>query len=117
MVDTLTENMKRYLKMNGRYRYENYQIGIVAIMDEVSICFDRESHLLLDHGDPEDVMEYYEEILKVYQETEWVRGSIIMISAKFSVEELNKLLLDPHYITGFIENSKDLFARDIREDE
>jgi len=92
-------------------------MGIVAIMDEVAICFDKESHLLLDHGDPEDVMEYYEDILKIYQKTEWMRGSIIMISAKFQVIELNKLLLDPHYITRFIENSKSLFARDIREDE
>lgn len=112
-------DMKRYLKINGRYHYENCDTAHTSIMDEVAICFDKDSHLLLDHGDPEDVIEYYEEALKSFKEVEWVEsiGDIVMISAKFPVRELNKLMLDCHYITGFIENNRGLFARDITKDE
>ena len=110
-------NMKRYLKINGRYHYENCESSHTSIMDEVAICFDKDSHLLLDHGDPEEVIEYYEDALRGFKEAKWTTaiGDIIMIVAKFPVRELNKLMLDEHYLTKFIENNKELFARDMQE--
>jgi hypothetical protein len=117
--------MKRYLIINNKYYYEDYNtdrtllLDSAVVMNEVAICFDRDSHFLLEHGKPEDVMKYYKDTVERFKKAGLFvpTRDLMIISAKFSVRELNKLMLDPHYITGFIENNKQLFVRDIRENE
>jgi len=103
--------MERYLKIDGKYRYES-DIRNVIIMNEVAICFDKDSQLLLDHGDPEEVLGYYEEALKDFIEADWViaANDITMIVAKFPIRELNKLMLNKSYLSGFLYNNKVLFS-------
>ena len=108
--------MERYLKIDGKYHYESDTRNKI-IMNEVAICFDRDSRLLLDHGDPEEVIEYYEEALKDFKEADWAiaANDITMVVAKFPIRELNKLMLNKKYLSGFLYNNKDLFSRDVRE--
>ena len=110
--------MERYLKIDGKYHYE-INNATISITDEVAICFDKGSDLLLEHGDPEELLEYYEDSLKNFVEINWKEAvkDMVLVVAKFPIRELNKLMLDKRYIALFIENNKDLFVRDITKDE
>jgi len=110
--------MERYLEINGKYHYEDHD-NSTTVMDEVAICFDTDSDMLLDHGDPERLLEYYEESIDNFKEMEWEEaiGDIILVIAKFPIRELNKLMLNRGYLSGFIKNNKELFARDMVKDE
>jgi len=108
-------NIRQYLKVNDKYRYENSEMGTILFMDEVAICFDRDNYLLLDHGKPEDVIEFYKDILDPFDNARWdiLSEDVVVISAKFPVKELNKLIVNPSYMSNFVENNKDLLSRDI----
>jgi len=110
--------MERYLEINGKYHYQ-INNATVSVTDKVAVCFDKGSSLLLEHGDPEDVLEYYKEALKNFRNIGWEEAikDIVMVMAKFPIRELNKLMIDKCYITTFIENNKNLFVKDIMKNE
>lgn len=110
--------MERYLKVGGKYHYE-INNALVSITDEVAICFDKESQLLLEHGDPAEVMEYYDEALERFKEVNWpeARKDMVMVVAEFPIRELNKLMLNKGYLAEFIENNKDMLSGDVMQSE
>lgn len=106
--------MYHYELRNGSYYLLGDEINrltndheILSMSDEVAICFSMDNGMtcLHKHGSPEKVNKWYEETRKKYiaHGLRHEADSLLIISGKFPVEELNKMLDITGYIGSFVK--------------
>lgn len=98
--------MDRYeLIQNDCYLLVSKDGHILESMNEVAICFDTNLGVRLSHGNPETVLEYYNDTIQRLKGVSFEEAieDIVVIQGKFPVEELNKLLEDALYISTFVK--------------
>lgn len=74
-------------------------------MDEVAICFscgfvEDGQILLLKHGSPENVQKYFKEKVSAYES---LGARLRVVTGKFPVDELNKILSTTGYLERFLK--------------
>lgn len=103
--------MYHYEFSNGSYYLKDECGDIIRMSDEVSICFSMidEDHVVMHkHGSPEGVTKWYDETRKRYIEAGLNKEAreLGVITGKFDVVELNKILDICDYIGTFIKKNK-----------
>ncbi|GBG14586.1 uncharacterized protein NMK_2185 [Novimethylophilus kurashikiensis] len=91
-------------KLNcGQYVLHEGDDPIGAVMDEVSICFDKESGTLHKHGRPELVQDWHAKAQAKYREAGFdeMADELIVITGRFALEDLNRCLSTSGYVGVF----------------
>ena len=86
--------------------YVFYLQGRLAFKSsEVSVFVDRAKNVLILHGAPETVAKAYDKYRKALGLSVEMPASISVITGKFEIDELNKLVDDPTYAGEFYDRA------------
>ena len=99
-----------YTKKNGIYRHFN-SLGNESFSSErIAVLYDYVDSVLLKHGPPESVQREYDKLKGIFGDSDLFNFKIV-ISDKWSVEELNKIISISGYIK-FFETDQNRFVEE-----
>lgn len=93
-------------KLNcGQYVLHEGETPIGPVLDEISLCFDRESGTLHKHGSPELVDGWYQKTQAKFRKAGFddMAASIVVVTGRFELAELNKCLSTSGYVARLYE--------------
>lgn len=95
------------------YEYFDDSGELILSTEEISIMFDKSCGTLLKHGNPVLVQRYYDKTCTQYRKHNFqgIIDDLVIITGKFDLEELNKII----GITGYISRFHEKLLRDKNE--
>lgn len=93
-------------KLNGgQYVLHDGADPIGPLLEEVSLCFDKESGTLHKHGTPEFVAKWHADAQAKFRSAraDSMADELVVITGRFALEDLNRCLSTSGYVARFYQ--------------